>query len=86
MASERLPSYLEPEWGPILNDYILALEERIDLLEAQTASTVGPQGPPGAGVAVYPEYAGLEMIFGPAPLPPASTLPNKVYVVLPDPL
>jgi hypothetical protein len=85
MPGERLPTYLEPEWGPILNAYITALEERIDLLEAQTASTVGPAGPPGSGVNVYPEYTGLQMVFGPAPLPPAWTLPNTVYVVLPPP-
>lgn len=79
----RLPHYLEPEWGPILNAYVTTLEARIALLEAQTASTVGPQGEPGSGINVYPQYTGLQMVFGPAPLPPASTLPNTVYVVLP---
>lgn len=84
MAS-RLPHYLEPEWGPILNAYIEELEARIDLLEAQTASTVGPVGPPGSGINVYPQYTGLQMVFGPDPLPAPETLPNTVYVVLPAP-
>lgn len=72
-------------WGYPLNDYLTTLEQRIIALEGEVNATVGPQGPAGAGVAMYPEYAGLEMIFGPEPLPPANTLPNTVYVVLPPP-
>jgi hypothetical protein len=80
----RLPHYREPEWGPVLNAYVETLEARVRLLEAQTASTVGPPGPPGTGIEVYPQYSGLQMVFGPGPLPNPATLPNTVYVVLPD--
>lgn len=85
LPQPRLPHHLEPEWGPILNAYVMVLEERIKLLEAQTASTVGPPGPPGTGIEVYPQYSGLQMVFGPEPIPAPESLPNTVYVVLPDP-
>lgn len=83
MSQPPLPKYLDPVWGPTLDNYLLALLERIELLEARTAATVGPAGPPGTGVNVMPEYTGLQMVFGPEPLPPPESLPNRVYVVLP---
>jgi hypothetical protein len=80
-----LPKFLDPVWGPTLDNYLLALNERIELLEVQTASTVGPVGPPGSGINVYPAYTGMQMVFGPAPLPAPESLPNTVYVMLPPP-
>lgn len=72
-------------WGYVLNAHIEALEERVAQLEHYLNLSVGPQGPPGAGVAVDPIYTGLQVVYGPEPLPSAASMPNTVYVVLPPP-
>ena len=50
---------------------------------AAVASAVAELDLQPAGVDIDPAYEGLRQHFGPAPLPPADTMPNTLYTVLP---
>lgn len=81
----RLPRFRALDWGLVLNETLVNIDERLKVLEDQRDATVGPQGPPGTGVARDPIYEGLQLVFGPEPLPPPASMPNTVYVILPPP-
>lgn len=77
-----------PDWGDDLNAYIAtkaAIAQVPDL--AATAAE-----DPGSSLytvvrrgrfEAHPNYADLKVHYGPGPLPPAASMPNTVYYILP---
>lgn len=56
--------------------YELAVQEFLEISE------LGPSG--SDGFTVLPPYTGVQVVFGPGPLPTPGSMPNTIYCVMPD--